>query len=335
MYESFYGFAGSPFKLTPDANFFYGSQGHMRALAHLTFGLSQGEGFVVITGEVGAGKTTLVERLSSQLDHNTHTLVRLNTTQVSGDDLLRLVVAGLRVEVSGNNKASLLLGFEDIIRTHRLSGRRCVLAVDEAQGLSLSALEELRVLSNLTDERGASLQTILLGQPDFRRMLASPELEQLRQRVLASYHLSPLDASETQAYVEHRLTAVGWSGAPQIKNAAFDAVHRHSGGIPRRINRLCARVLLYGALEKTWTVTAEMVNAIALELNEDLDGVSSPPMDCAGDETEIRNGQQSAFYNSYSKVQADLVERVANLEARMDRREQLFRRLYDALGRLK
>ncbi len=329
MYEAFYRFSAPPFQLTPDARFYYGSRAHSRAIAHLTFGLSQGEGFVIVTGEVGAGKTTLVERLWSQLRQDNYTLVRIKTTQLTGDDLLRLAMAGFGVETRATDKASMLLGFEQIMRQHRETGRRCLLVVDEAQNLSLQALEELRMLSNVGEADGAVLQTILLGQPQFRRMLASPDLDQLRQRVLASYHLGPLDAEETRAYVEHRLTTVGWSGTPQIEDAAFAALYRHSGGIPRRINRLCARVLLYGALEEAVTLTDAMVDGTALELSRDLEG-AAPGLSRGDDDTVYR---QSADQTA-GLLGANVLERIAALEANVARREKTFQRLIETFQRL-
>jgi general secretion pathway protein A len=331
MYESFYGFSGSPFKLTPDARFFYGSRAHTRAIAHLTFGLSQGEGFVVITGEVGAGKTTLVERLWSQLNRDTHTLARVSTTQLSGDDLLRLAMAGFGVESRAAAKAPMLLAFSEVLRVHHQTGRRCLLVVDEAQNLPMAALEELRMLSNLTDDGHASLQTILLGQPQFRRMLASPDLDQLRQRVLASFHLTALEATETRAYVEHRLSTVGWSGSPEIEAAAYSALHRHSGGIPRRINRLCARVLLHGALEHATMLTAEMVENIAEELQEDLEGGAPPPtgLDTIGD----AGANHGSLSHPSSVPPDDLLERLEMLELRVQQREHILQRLKDVLVR--
>jgi general secretion pathway protein A len=328
MYETYYGFTASPFQLTPDARFFYGSRAHSRAIAHLIFGLSQGEGFVIVTGEVGAGKTTLVERLWSQLHQESYTLVRIKTTKLSGDDLLRLSVVGFGVEPRGTDKASVLLGFEEAMRQQREAGRRCLLVVDEAQNLSLAALEELRMLSNIGEDRGAALQTILLGQPQFRRLLANPGLDQLRQRVLASYHLGPLDAAETQAYVEHRLAMVGWTGAPQIEAAAFVALHRHSGGIPRRINRLCSRVLMYGALEEAGTLTTAMVDTTAQELNSDLEGVGPPVAYRNGDGADRHDIVEPGLSGSA------VLERIDALELSIARRERTYQRLIEQFQRL-
>jgi general secretion pathway protein A len=279
VYQKFYHLTGIPFLLTPDRRFFFGSSGHSRAIAHLVYGLSQEEGFVVITGEVGAGKTTLVEQLWTQLDRNTYVMSRVVTTRVSGDDLLRLAMAGFGLEAElGSDKATLLLRYEQIVREHRKHGRRLLLLVDEVQNLPLIALEELRMLSNITIDGKASVQTILLGQPQFRPMLAASDADQLRQRVLASYHLGPLSESETRGYIEHRLRLVGWKDDPAWESDTFSAIHRQTGGIPRRINTLCSRVLLLGSLEEAHNITAEMVNNTADELNEDLGagGVAMP-----------------------------------------------------------
>ena len=332
MYETYYGFTGSPFQLTPDTRFFYGSRGHSRAIAHLTFGLAQGEGFIIVTGEVGAGKTLLIERLISQLDRDTYSVAHINTTQVSGEDLFHLTLAGFGVEDPEASKATLLLCFEEMLREHSMAGRRCLLIVDEVQNLSLAALEELRMLSNIIGDGRASLQTILMGQPQFRRMLTSPNLDQLRQRVLASYHLGPLSREETRAYIEHRLSTVGWHGDnPRWEDAAFAAVHDHSGGIPRRVNRLCGRVLLYSALEQHGTISGPVVGEAADELAEDLEGVS--PEQLA--RIPAPHHHQMETHPGGSRESIDLLSRIQALEEQMARRERFFQRLtnmFDSRG---
>ena len=328
MYTQHFGFSGLPFQLTPDSRFFYGSSGHARAISHLVYGLSQEEGFVVVTGEVGAGKTTLTEQLWSQLDRATYVIGRVVTTQVAGDDLLRLVLASFGIESEGVDKATLLRRFEDMLRGERANGRRCVLVVDEVQNLSFAALEELRMLSNLTIDDGAggnrsSLQTILLGQPQFRRMLASPDLDQLRQRVLASYHLGPLSPDETRSYIEHRMSMVGWNGEnPRWEPAAFTAVHRHTGGIPRRVNTLCGRVLLFGALGELPAIDASAVDETANELQQDLGAGAPPPPP----------PPPVAFENRRAADASGVMTRIEALEQKTARQDRIFRRLLDLLS---
>ncbi len=317
MFDTFYKFTGLPFLLTPDARFFFGSSGHSRAIAHLVYGLSQQEGFIVITGEVGAGKTTLTDQLWAQLDHSTYVMARVVTTQVSGDDLLRLTMANFGLgDTPGTDKSTLLRRFEHMVRDQHRQGRRCLLLVDEVQNLSLAAMEELRMLSNITVDGKASLQTILLGQPQFRTVLAGRDWEQLRQRVLASHHLGPLNEAETRGYIEHRLRTVGWVGDPAWEDAAFSAVQRQTGGIPRRINTLCSRVLLFGALEEAHTISGGMVDDTAEELSRDL--AAGPPL-------------EPALLEAAPAARDDLIRRIAWLERRAVRQEQLFTRVIDLL----
>ena len=332
MYENFYNFSGMPFQLTPDSRFFFGSRGHSKAIAHLNYGLAQGEGFIIITGEVGAGKTTLVEWLRSQMNPDAYTIARVNTTQVSEEDLFRLAMAGFGLADEVSSKAALLQRFEGVLRTHLMAGRRCLLIVDEAQNLSLAALEELRMLSNITVDGHTSMQTILLGQPQFRRMLASSHLDQLRQRVLTSYHLGPLSEDETRAYIEHRLHAVGWIDDPHWDDDAFASIFSQTGGIPRRINRLCSRVLLYGVLEEAHQITAQVVDSTAGELAHDLEGsqadwASGPESFVTGAGSSGRVGD-----SQLTSMSSDLLNRVEALEQQMARREQVFRKLTQMLG---
>ncbi len=339
MYEKFYGLDGPPFLLTPDPRFFFSSSIHKRAITHLVYGLDQREGFIVITGEVGAGKTMLVEQLWLQLNRNTYAVSKVVTTQVSGDDLLRLVMDGFNMSViQGTEKSVLLRRFENMVREQREAGRRCVLVVDEVQNLSFAALEELRMLSNITVDGQASVQTILLGQPQFRPILASRDAEQLRQRVLASFHLGPLSDVETRLYIEHRMKMVGWTGNPHWGEEAFAAAHRHTGGIPRRINTLCSRVLQFGALDERTAIDSAMVDEVADEMAEGLNGVDSEAqVNGNGAGTHRDTGEHEL--NGYkaprphtSGESGDLLHRIEALEEATARQDRIFQRIVRLLA---
>jgi putative secretion ATPase (PEP-CTERM system associated) len=276
MFKEYYKLKTMPFQLTPDREFFYGSREHNRAISHLAYGIAQEEGFIIITGEIGAGKTMLVERLWSELDVRKFAAARILTTQVSGDDLLKMIARGFGVLGEANDKANLLLRLEQLFTEKRTAGKRCLLIIDEVQNLPLAAIEELRMLSNMTIAGRAPFQCVLLGQPQFRQTLADPQLEQLQQRVLASYHLGPLSDAETREYVEHRLKKAGWIGDPSFDHAAFAAIYLHTGGIPRRINTLCSRVLLAGFLDDRHQISEIMITEIAEELHRDM-GIGEHP----------------------------------------------------------
>jgi putative secretion ATPase (PEP-CTERM system associated) len=249
MYESYYHFTAKPFQLSPDPRFFYGSKGHKRAMAYLEYGLSLGEGFIVVTGEVGAGKTTLVRNLFRQMEDNI-IAAQLVSTQLDADDTLRSVAASLGLEHEGISKSALLKNLQDFLIAASRQNKRVLLVVDEAQNLAPRAVEELRMLSNFQNDDRSLIQTFLLGQPEFRGILQSGDMQQLRQRVVASYHLGPLDVDETRGYIEHRLKLVGWNGMPSFSEDAFLGIHRFTGGIPRRINTFCDRLMLFGYLEE-------------------------------------------------------------------------------------
>ncbi len=272
MYLEFYNLAGMPFQLTPDGRFFFGSEQHKKAMAFLNYGISQGEGFVVVTGEVGAGKTTLVEHLLATLDPAEYVTGRIVTTQLGSYDMLCMIGSALNVFREGMDKATVLIRITQYFSDMRNQGKRVLLIVDEAQSLSTEAVEELRMLSNLVVGHDAPFQGILLGQPEFRTVLSTTGLEQFRQRVTASYHLGALNA-QTQAL--HRTPASTMSAGPTIplfSDAAFAQIFRQTGGIPRRINTLCSRLLLLGFLEERHHITDKMVSDVAAELIGELGG---------------------------------------------------------------
>ena len=275
MYESFYGLTGKPFQLNPDPSFYYASRGHKRAFAYLEYGLYQSEGFIVITGDIGAGKTTIVRSLLEQLDSSKVVAVQLVSTQLEADDMLRAVGAAFGLPVRSVDKAILLASLEAFLCQLVMDKRRALLVVDEAQNLAPGAVEELRMLSNFQLGDQALLQSFLVGQPELRVMMQSPRMQQLRQRVIASYHLGPLDKSETQAYIEHRLRHVHWKDDPRFEPLCFDLIHSLTGGIPRRINTLCNRLLLAAFLAERHVIDTGDVQTIAREIGEELGSESA------------------------------------------------------------
>jgi len=270
MYDQFYGFSGRPFQLTPDPAFYFESGTHRKAMSYLGYGLAQGEGFIVITGDIGAGKTTLVGHLMNTIDPNRLTAIKLVSTQVEGDDLLRLVAEQFGIEWEGESKAELLRAMEQYLREQARAGRRTLLIVDEGQNLPISALEELRMLSNFQLGGHSLLQIFLLGQPEFRQTLFhTPTLEQLRQRVIATHHLDPMEPEEVEPYILHRLGKVGWSGNPSFSPDSFEQIFDYSEGVPRKLNVLVSRLLLYGAVEELNRITAQHVRAVIAEIEAD------------------------------------------------------------------
>ena len=277
MYTEFYKLAAQPFQLTPDARFFFESTVHRQAMAYLVYGLHHAEGFIIITGEVGAGKTILVENLLSTIDRSSFVTTKIVTTQLAGDDLLYMVAGGFGIAKEGLAKGPMLQRISEFALAQHRNGKRVLLIIDEAQNLSFEALEELRMLSNIFFDRTMALQTFLLGQPQFRATLGSPRLEQLRQRVTAAYHLGPLGEGETKAYVEHRLRRADWKGDPHFSEDCFPLIHQHTGGVPRQINTLCSRLLLFGFLEELHTLTAHAAEKVANDLREEIALVAAPP----------------------------------------------------------
>jgi len=270
MYESFYGLSAKPFQLSPDPEFFFGSRGHRRAMAYLEYGLHQAEGFIVVTGEVGAGKTTLVQQLLRRLPVDNVVPVQIVTTQLEAEDLVRIVASSFGLPTDTPDKSTLLIRLEQYLRQLQAEGKRALLIVDEAQNLGARAIEELRMLSNFQVGTKAILQSFLLGQPELRDLMQRPEMRQLKQRIIAAYHLGPLDRAETQQYIEHRLAHVGWKNDPAFDAAAFDRIFTVTHGIPRRINTLADRLLLSGFLAERHQLGEQDVIDVAEELRLEL-----------------------------------------------------------------
>ena len=337
MYESFYGLSAKPFQLSPDPEFFFGSRGHRRAMAYLEYGLHQAEGFIVVTGEVGAGKTTLVRQLLRRLPVDKVVPVQVDTTQLEAAELLRIVADGLGLETALADKAALLLLIEARLKELDAEGRRALLIVDEAQNLSPSSIEELRMLSNFQLDSRSLLQTFLIGQPELRDLMQRPEMSQLKQRIIAGYHLGPIDAAETRQYIEHRLSRVGWNQDPVFEDAAFARIHEVTGGIPRRINTLADRLLLGAYLAEKHTIEANDVSEIADELAAEL----GPRATDAIDPRLLRQGASTGSINGHdarwphdASVPLDVQDRLSRLEDRVEVLESSSALIYNTLKKV-
>lgn len=269
MYTSYYNLSSRPFQLSPNHLFFFGSKGHRRAMAYLTYGLHQREGFIVITGDVGTGKTTLVDYLAEQLSVGPFVAGRVSAGQIEAGNVLQLVAKAFQLPTGEPSQAELQQQIEQFLITRQKARQRPLLVVDEAQNWPLPALEELRMLANLHHGGKALMQTLLVGQPQFRDALGDQDYEQLRQRVVASHHLETLDETEIGPYIEHRLKQVGWQGDPSFEADACAAIFEHCGGVPRRINLVCSRLLVLGALEESHVIDADAVQEVLEELDQE------------------------------------------------------------------
>jgi len=329
MYESFYGLTGKPFQLNPDPAFYFGSRGHKRAFAYLQYGVYQSEGFIVITGEIGAGKTTIVRSLFEQLDRDRLVAAQLVSTQLDADDMLRSVSAAFGLPAKAVDKATLLASLEAFLCQLAIDGKRALLVVDEAQNLTPRAVEELRMLSNFQLGEQALLQSFLIGQPELRDMMHGQHMQQLRQRVIASYHLGPMDKAETQAYIEHRLVHVGWRDDPSIDAAAFELIYTLSGGIPRRINTICNRLLLAGYLQEKHAFGTDDVQAIAREIREELG-----PETTLASVAVARARDAAAAPAAMLQDAGAVLARLREMDERIDRLEKTVGSAVDLLHRL-
>lgn len=266
MYEAYYGLNDLPFQLSPDHRFFYPSRGHKQAMAYLAYGLKLRDGFIVITGHVGAGKTTIVRHLLSQIDEDKFVSSNIVTSQLAADDTLRMVAATFGLASENRDKASILRDIEAFLVAQRDQNKHVFLVVDEVQNMPFAAIEELRMLSNFQRDSRPLIQCILIGQPEFREKLALPEMDQIRQRVIATCHLGPLSVTETREYIEHRLNIVGWNGDQIFTDGTFPLIHEMTNGVPRQINVLCGRLLLYAAMEESRVIDEDIADAVSREI---------------------------------------------------------------------
>ena len=269
MYDQFYRLDAEPFRLSPDHSFAYKHKGYKRARAYMAYAYLRAEGFVMVTGRPGTGKTTLVGALIDQLADENVSTANLVCTQLQADDLLKMVAYEFGIETTGIDKGELLQQLTRRLKAWHREQRRALLIVDEAQDLSVSAMEELRLLTNIQVDGKPLLQIFLLGQPELRELILSPKLEQVHQRIVAASHLEPLQRDETEAYIVHRLSSVGWRGDPAISRSVYPLIHKFSEGIPRRINLICSRLFLHCAVEQRHEVRVRDVRDVVAELQDE------------------------------------------------------------------
>ncbi len=265
MYLEFYGLRQPPFDITPNPRFLFHSTKHREAFNHLLYGIQQRKGFVQLTGEVGAGKTTLCRALLEQLDARFSTALILNPV-LSGDELMKAIATEFGLEVKGRDRMETMATISDFLLRQTLGGKETVLIVDEAQNLTEELLEQVRLISNIETDDRKLLQIVLMGQPELRDRLNSPRLKQLRQRITVRYHLSPLSRTEVGQYIQHRLSLAGSKGMPTFTGPAIWRVFNYSKGIPRLVNALCDKALLAGYVERSPKINYRMVGRAIREL---------------------------------------------------------------------
>lgn len=295
MYQKFYGLHDKPFNMTPDSRFFYSSAKHEEALNCLLLAISERNGFVVITGEIGSGKTTVCRTLINKLDQTTKVALILNT-HLGKKELLTTILEDLGIEYRSTSKTHLLAALNEYLLEQTSKDVNVVVIIDEAQNLAPSVLEEVRMLSNLETETEKLLQIVLLGQPELKKKLALPRLEQFRQRVVFHYHLEPLSKEETKEYIKHRLKKAGNETGDVFDDEAINVIYIHSKGVPRLINVMCHNALITGLVNETKHITRAMALEAIAEATNGLGTFEVNKQDLAADKAttitqlEVLNG---------------------------------------------
>ena len=322
MYEEYFGLSKKPFQLTPDPEIFFASTGHQKALSYLQYGLSQGEGFIVITGNVGTGKTTIANHLIAQLEEENIIAKQLVTPNLSPDDLIVAITKLFHLHPEGDSKAAHISELTDYMRRLNSLGRRLLLIIDEAQNLPIESVEELRMLSNIQVDGKAIIQSFLLGQSELQDILSAPQMEQFRQRVIASASLTPLSEEELSNYIIYRMNMAGWKDDPLFSADAVAEVHAFTGGIPRKINTFLDRVLLYSYMEEKRKVDLGVIKQVIKEVSGELNHQddhkpSNMEITHTATGTKLRPVAEEAPMKEQEVSDADLAELTSSLAGEM------------------
>ncbi len=306
MYEKHFNFDDRPFKLSPEPKFFFSSPHHKKALSYLEYGMSLGEGFIVVTGPIGSGKTTIAKNLVAEVDSSIH-VIQLVTTNLNPDELLSLVCNKFSIESQSLSKGEKLKEIEKALLQLHQAGKRALLIVDEAQNLPAETVEELRMLSNLNVNDQPLLQSFLLGQEELKSIIELPQMEQFRQRIIASCHLKALDKGQTEQYILHRLNRVGWNNSPRIDADIFAKINKVTSGIPRKINILMDRLLLAAYLEEVDTIDVALVETVIEEMHEEVSGSISPRSTEPAPKSVVAAALDNRDYQDLQRVFSELI----------------------------
>ncbi len=327
MYKSFYNLSQNPFQLNANLDFFFDSAGHKRAKAYLRYGLVQGEGFVVVTGVAGTGKTMLVKELFQSLQKDNEIVIGVMvTSQLGAEDTLRVLSTVFKLPYEQDSKAALLAKLESFFKETGKKGKRVLLVVDEAQNLPKQSIEELRMLSNIEWEGKPILQIFLVGQEELGRRLYSPDMEQVKQRIVATHHLKAIEEDEIKQYILFRLTKAGWENNPQFKEEIFSEIYKFTSGIPRRINTLCDRLLLYGYLEELKVIDLDNIKHVISEIETDYKSIEVEEPELVAINEDESLSQSSVMTTGQEQRLRVLEKKVMDLTQSLNKERALLRK---------
>jgi general secretion pathway protein A len=329
MYIEFYKLSKHPFQLTPDAEMLFVSEGHKNALAYFHYGLLQGEGFVVLTGNSGVGKTTLIKSLLKEISADQNiTAATITAANLDGFAVLETISSSFGLKFENKSKVALMKGINDFVLDNHKRKSRALLIVDEAQTLLPEALEELRLLSNLENKGKSLMQIFLVGQQELTSTLLSSEFEQLRQRIIASYHLSALSEADVKKYIEHRLYKADWQNDPAIHSDIYKEIYRWSSGIPRKINLLCDRLFLYGFTTENHKLETKDIEQVILEIEKEMRG----SLNTEGDFNQYSSGEENeksfsniSLSNMNYKIFQKLLDSISGIETSLKQLVELYK----------